>query len=334
MAIKLRGVQKIAALLLGVDKEVAAKLMNALPAEHLESVSEAMVELSDRRLTTADAEPAMSEFVTRIRSGASSTNDFKELLREALGQEKAELHLQRLQSMRDRGNPFAPLEQLPPHEVADVLQDENEQVCAIALSSMRATAAARILECFPAERRSTVMGRIAKSAPPRRDFIEEIAASILGRLAPAQTARGRVEARGVSAAAQIMNYVSQDTEKSLTETLQQSDETLFKQIDEQRVTMDDLIGIEKKSMQKILAGVDTRVLTVALKGASKEVESAILDNVSKRSRETIIEERDLLGALPASEVQQSRMQLLNQVRALMKSGEVKIRRAGSDDVVE
>jgi flagellar motor switch protein FliG len=98
--------------------------------------------------------------------------------------------------------------------------------------------------------------------------------------------------------------------------------------------MDDLTGIDKKAMQKILAGVDTRVLTVALKGASREVESAILDNVSKRSRETILEERDLLGAVATTEVQQSRMQLLNQVRALMKSGDVKLRRAGNDDVVE
>jgi flagellar motor switch protein FliG len=239
----------------------------------------------------------------------------------------------KMQSLRERGNPLAPLEQLPPHEVADVLLDENEQLCAIVLSGMRATAAARVFESFPPERRAAVMGRIARSSPPRRELVEEIASSLLARLAPVQPSR-RGDARGVSAAAQIMNYVSQETETALTQALQQEEETLFQQIDEQRVTMDDLIGIEKKAMQKILASIDTRVLTIALKGAAKEVESAILDNVSKRSRETILEERDLLGAIPLAEVQQARMQLLNQVRALMKSGEVKIQRAGGDDVVE
>ncbi|MFZ5618403.1 MAG: FliG C-terminal domain-containing protein [Pseudomonadota bacterium] len=131
-----------------------------------------------------------------------------------------------------------------------------------------------------------------------------------------------------------MNYLTQESESALTETLQESDEPLFKAIDEKRVTMDDLISIDKKAMQKILAGIDTRVLTVALKGASKEVEQSILENVSKRSRESILEERDLLGALPVAEVQAARMELLNQVRVLMKSGELKIRRAGGDDVVE
>lgn len=333
MAIKLRGVQKIAAVLLGLEKEVAAKLMQALPADRLEPVTEAMVELSDKRITPQDTEPALSEYIKRIAAGASATNDFKELLRTALGGERAEEHLKNLAGMRERGNPLAPLEQLPPHEVAEVLLDENEQVCAIVLANMRPTAAARVLECFPGERRPTVVSRIAKSAPPRRELIEEIAAALLARLAPVLPSR-RGETHGVAAAAQIINYLTQDTETALTEALQAAEETIFQQIDEQRVTMDDLVGIEKKAMQKILAGVDTRVLTISLKGASKEVEQAILDNVSKRSRDTILEERELLGALPLSEIQAARMQLLNQVRALMKSGEVKLRRSGGDDVVE
>ncbi len=333
MVMKLRGAQKIAAVLLGLDKDVAARLMQALPSDRLDPVTEAMVELSDRRLTPQDTEPALDEYVKRIAAGASATNDFKELLRQALGAERADEHLHKMQGLRERGNPLAPLELLPPQEVAEVLQDENEQVCAIVLTGMKATAAARVLECFPVERRPLVIGRIAKSATPRRELQEEIAAALLMRLAPAQPTR-RGDARGVSVAAQIINYLSQDTEAAITESLQQSEETLFQQIDEQRVTMEDLVGIDKRAMQKILAAIDTRVLTVALKSASKEVESAILDNVSKRSRETILEERELLGALPMTEIQQARMELLNQVRALMKSGEVKLRRAGGDDVVE
>lgn len=333
MAVKLRGVQKIAAVLLGLDKDAAAKLMQALPADRLEPVTEAMVELSDRRLTPQDTEPALNEYIKRITAGAAATNDFKELLREALGAEKADEHLQRLHRARELGNPLAPLELLPPHEVAEVLQDENDQVCAIALAGMRPTAAARVLECFGQERRPRVVERIARSTAPRRELVEEIAAALLARLAPVSPAR-RGDSQGVAAAAQILNYLSQDAETAIAESLQQGEETLYQQIDEQRVTMDDLVGIDKKAMQKILASIDTRVLTVSLKGASKEVEAAILDNVSKRSRDTILEERELLGALPLAEIQQSRMQLLNQVRALMKSGEVKLRRAGGDDVVE
>jgi len=307
--------------------------MTALPDEALASVSEAMVELSTKRLSSTDTEPSLNEYARRITGGTSATNDFKELLRKALGDAKAEEHLRRMESSRERGNPFAPIEMLPPEEVAEVLLDENEQVCAIVLASMKPTAAARVFESFPVERRAGVISRVARSSPLRREMLEQIANSLLQRLAPAQP-KVRADAQGVYAAAQIMNYVTQDTESALTEAMQTSDEELFQAIDEKRVTMDDLIGIDKKSMQKILAGVDTRVLTVALKGASKEVESAILDNVSKRSRETILEERDLLGAVPMAEIQVSRMQLLNQVRALMKSGEVKIRRSGSEDVVE
>jgi flagellar motor switch protein FliG len=333
MPIKLRGAQKIAAVLLGLDKDVAAKLMHAMPDDRLERITEAMVELSDRRLTPADTEPALEEYVKRITVGASATNDFKELLREALGAEKADAHLQRMQGLREKGNPLAPLELLPPGDLAEVLLDENEQVCSIVLSNLRPPVAAKVLECFPADRRPSIIGRIAKSAPPAREMVEAIAASLISRMAKVSPAK-RNEPRGVSAAAQIINYLSQDAETAINEALQQGDETIFQQIEQQRVTMEDLAGIDKKAMQKVLASVDTRVLTVSLKGASKEVESGILENVSKRTRETILEERELLGALPMSEIQQARGQLLDQVRALMKTGEVRLRRAGGDDVVE
>jgi flagellar motor switch protein FliG len=160
---------------------------------------------------------------------------------------------------------------LPPGEVAEVLLDENEQVCAIALSAMKPTAAARVLESFPAERRMSVLTRVAKSIPPRREVLDSIAGSLIARLAPAAP-KVRQEVVGVASAAQIMNYLTQETETALIEAMQGSDEQLFTSIDEKRVTMDDLTGIDKKAMQKILAGVDTRVLIACAKGASREVD--------------------------------------------------------------
>lgn len=330
---KLRGVQKIAAVLLGLERETAALLLKDLPNGPLDAITQAMVELSDHKLTLADMQPALDEFWRRIQDGSKLVTNFQDLLNSALGEERAKEHVRKLESTRERTAPLAPLEHLAPREVADVLQDENEQVCAIVLSLLKPKCAAKILECFPPDRSVEMIQRIANLSRPSSDLVESIAVSILERLGPTPPKSRERQDSGVTVAASILNYLAPDTEEELTGQLQQADDTLFKAIDEQRVTMDDLIAIDKKSMQKVLAGTDTRVLTLALKGVSKEIESAVLDNVSKRSRDNIMEERELLGAVALADVQKARQELLSIIRDMMKKGELTLRRGGSDDVV-
>ncbi len=330
---KPKGAQKIAAVLLGIDKDSASALLKDLPEAPLEAISQAMVELSTNpTFQPTDTDAPLNEYWTRIEEGSAGVNDFHDLLNDALGDEKAEEQLQRL-SVSRKGDPFSPLERLPPRDVADVLMDENEQVCALALSAMKPGSAAKVLEHVDAEKRASVVRRIAGLTPPARPLQEKVARSLLDKFGPTPP-QTPVASKGVGIAASILNFLSEETERDLAEGLQGDDEELYQAIDERRVTMDDLVGIDKKSMQKVLAGVDTRTLTVALKGASKEIEAAILENVSKRSRETILEERELLGALPVTEVEGARKELLTQVRALIKTGDVVLRRSGDDDVIE
>lgn len=329
-----RGVQRIAAVLLGLDKEVAARLLQGLPDDPLQRITQAMLELSDQKFRLNDAEPCLEEFYTRISDGNAIVNDFQDLLQRALGQERAGSHVSRLAASRRLANPFAPLESLPAKEVADVLQEENDQVCALVLAGLKSFAAARILELLPADRRAGVLQRIASTVSPPMSVLEDIAASLLQRFGPVAPSFAISDENNVLTAANIMNFVDQEVEKEINEKLQDQDQGLFTAIDESRITMEDLITIDKKSMQKVLTGIDARVLTVALKGVSREIERSILDNVSKRSRDNIIEERELLGPMPVAEVLVARKELLSAVRSMVKSGDVILRRSGGDDIVE
>ena len=329
---KVRGVEKIAAVLLGLERGTAALLLKDLPDEPLEAITQAMVELSAKNFTIADAEPTLEEFYQRLGDGSAVVNNFQDLLTSALGENRAKAHVQKLASSRERSAPLGLLEQLPPGEVADVLMDEHDQVCAVALASMRPKAAARILEEFSSEARTNMLKRVASLETPAPDLVAAVGAALIERLGPARPSSEPES--GLNVAASILNFMEGEAEQEVAEVMQGDDMQLYQAIDEQRVTMEDLTHIDKRSMQKVLAGIDARVLTVALKGASKPVENSILDNVSKRSRDNIMEERELLGAVPVLEVKQARQSLLSVVREMVKKGELVLNRAGGDDVVE
>ena len=94
-------------------------------------------------------------------------------------------------------------------------------------------------------------------------------------------------------------------------------------------TWADLQLLEKRTMQKVLAGIDTKLLAMALKACDEEVAEALLSATSQRTQDMIQEERELLGAVPLSEVLDSQKQILLTVRDLMDSGEVTVSKGGT-----
>ena len=59
-------------------------------------------------------------------------------------------------------------------------------------------------------------------------------------------------------------------------------------------------------MQKLLAEIDAKTLSVALKGANEAINSKVMNNLSKRARETLGEEMEYLGMVPIAQVRKRR----------------------------
>ena len=80
--------------------------------------------------------------------------------------------------------------------------------------------------------------------------------------------------------------------------LEQNDAQTAAQVKEFLYGFDDLLLIEDRSMQKLLAEIDSKSLASALKGAAEAIKDKVRNNLSKRARETLNEEMELLGRCP------------------------------------
>ena len=66
------------------------------------------------------------------------------------------------------------------------------------------------------------------------------------------------------------------------------------------------------------------------KAAEPDVETNIMDNLSSRVREMVVEERELAGAKPMSEVVNARSEIMKSVRQLIEAGEIQPAKAGDE----
>ena len=138
-------------------------------------------------------------------------------------------------------------------------------------------------------------------------------------------------AGGVPTVAEILNVADRATERDLLENLAQEDPELVEEIRRLMFVFEDLTKFSDKDMQTVLKNVETSQWAMALKGASEELKTKVLGNMSSRAAEMLREEMEYLGPVKLSSVEQMQQQIVDVVRRLEDAGEISMQ---SDDAAE
>ena len=73
-------------------------------------------------------------------------------------------------------------------------------------------------------------------------------------------------------------------------------------------------------LKEVLAKIDRKVLTIALKGTSEQLRNQVLSCMSQRGADMLREDMDALGPIKIKEVQGSQQQIIATVRKLEAEG--------------
>ncbi|HTF87811.1 MAG TPA: FliG C-terminal domain-containing protein [Planctomycetota bacterium] len=329
------GAAQAAAFLLTLDKDAAAAVLRHLDPTVIVEVVEAMGDVDASSLAPDSVRELYKRVVLDLKRPGGvrrrSAAELKQMIEQTLGREQAGAVFETIQKRLQQERPFLALEKEPSHAISTVLTEQSDAVVALVLAHLDPSLSADVLSAFPPERSTELVRRMATLIPPGIDTLLAIADDLLPLVKQAASATIPVD-RSVRlrSVAEMLGRTKGDTEKTVLESLDEQNSNMVKEIREFMFTWDDLASLERRSMQKILAAVDTRTLAVGLKGSSKRVEENIVNNLSERVRAMIADERELAGALPMAEVQKSRDEIMNAVRTLMEAGEVKPSRAGEE----
>ena len=329
------GAERVAAFLLTLDKSAAAEVLKHLDENVIVEVVEALKKLDSSHQSPEAERELYRELIGSLHkpSGArlKSESELKNLLRTTLGAEQAGKVWDKIHQRVLQERPFLSIEAHPAKNIAMALNEESEAVSALVLAHVDPTLCAEVLGSMEPDRALATVQRMAGLVPPGFQELVRIAGQLTARLA--EIAAGPVPAepaRRLRTIAEVLNLSKPNVGQHVLGGIAKENAGMAAEIREYMFTFDDLAGLDKRAMQKVLSSVDMRTLAISLKGAPKSVEDNVMINLSQRVRGMVAEERELTGPMPMSEVLIMRGELMKAVRTLLESGEIAGQRTGDE----
>jgi flagellar motor switch protein FliG len=138
---------------------------------------------------------------------------------------------------------------------------------------------------------------------------------------------------GVRAVAEMFNRLDSGTSKEILDDIETQNPTLGETIRHLMFVFEDLLLMDQPGLKEVLARVDRKLLTVALKGTSEQLRQKFLDCMSQRGAEMLKEDMDALGPIKIKEVEAAQQQIIAIVRQLESEGVVSLKGAVGEQYV-
>jgi flagellar motor switch protein FliG len=331
---KVSGIKKAAILLISLGPEVSSQILRMLPDSLIQKVTYEIanteyVEPEQRKNVIADFLDMASAKEYILDGGIDYA---RSLLTKALGTARAKEVLEVLNQIQQKEMPFAILRKADTLQLANMLLSEHPQTIALIMCYIQPDKAASILSMFPNELQTEVAERIGVINRTSPAVIKRIEATLQNKFSSIIEAEAE-NVGGVKTLVDILNSVDRTTEKTILSDLEKTQPDLAEVIKASMFVFEDIVTLDKNSIQRVLREVDNEQLVLALKGASEEVSSTVFANLSKRAAETVRDDIEFLGPVRLSAVEEAQQKIVSIIRRLEDAGEVIIGRGDSDSIV-
>jgi flagellar motor switch protein FliG len=330
----LNGLRKAAILLLSMDSETSAKVVQLLPRHSVEEVAR---EIASIDLVNPDTSSAViTEFynlaLARRFVEQGGMLYAAQLLHKSLNKEDAERILKQIEQQVNQ-QPFAFLQKTDSENLLTFIQDEHPQTIALVLAYIPSSKASEILVGLPPRKQIEVTSRIATMEQTNPEIVREVEEGLAHRLSGV-VSQSLQKVGGVESVAEMLNLADRSTEKNILEALETEDPDLVEQIRRLMFVFEDIILVNDKGIQAVLREIDNDELSLALKTASEDLKEKIFRNMSERAMELVKEDMEYMGPVRITDVEAAQQRIVDVVRRLEDAGEIIIAgRGGEKEII-
>ncbi|MFH1676314.1 MAG: flagellar motor switch protein FliG [bacterium] len=330
---KIRGKRKAAVLMVALGKDTAASIYQHLNDAEVEDITMELANLG--KVETELIDEVYRDFydigIAQSFISQGGVEFAREILEEALGGERASDVIHRLSTFL-QVSPFDFIRHTDPKAISNFIANEHPQTIALVMAHLDTSQASTLLQTLDAEKQAEVARRLALLDRTSPDVIREIE-RVMEKNLSAILSQEFSTAGGVSSLVEILNRVDRATEKQILETLSEKDPELAEQIKNLMFVFEDIIQLDDRSVQQVLREIDTKELSLALKGVGEEVAAKIYKNMSKRAASMLQEEMEFMGTVRLRDVEASQQRIVNIIRQLEDQGEIIIARGGEEELI-
>jgi flagellar motor switch protein FliG len=325
--------EKAAILLISLGREYASELYKFLSEEEISDITLQITTTS--RIPSDTRESVINEFyelcLTQNFVTEGGIDYARELLKEAIGEEKAEEMLMRI-SASLVVRPFQFLKRVQAVQVFNVIRNEQPQVVALILSYADPKQAAEIISMLEPERQMDIVTRIAIMGSPVSEYVQEAERFIENKLMTMGFSEN-INVGGIDSIVEIINSLDRASEKNILQSLDTNNAELADEIRKRLFVFEDIIKLDNRSIQMILRDVNNTDLVYALKTAAPEVATKIFSNISQRQQEMIKDDMEVMGPVRVRDVEEAQQRIVNVIRKLEEDGNIQIVRGDSEELI-
>ena len=324
------GLEDAAILLMSLGEEQAAEVFKHLSPKEVQRLGETIARL--KTVPRDRFENVVERFAKLSKSEHMLVPDsdqyVRAVLHKALGEEKAELLLDRILQGSDVSG-IESLKWMDAQSVAELLRNEHPQIVAAIMVHLEFDQTSEILKLLPERARNEVLVRVATLDGIQPSALKDLN-DVLGRVLAGGDRARKSALGGVKTTAEILNLMGSSVETSVLDYIRESDSDLAQKIMDNMFTFDDLVKLDDKGIQAILKEVQAETLVISLKGATPELRERVFKNMSSRAAETLREDLETRGPVRVADVEAEQKELLKIVRRLSEEGEI-VMGGGGDD---
>ena len=328
------GIKKAAILLISLGTETSAEIMRQLPESYIQKISYEIANID--YVNPDEVDEIATEFLEMAQAREyvldGGVEYARNLLNTALGAQRAKEVIDMLNQIQLRERPFDIARKADPQQLTNLLLHEQPQTVALILCYMQPDKAAMILSQFSIEKQAEIaerIGTITRTTPAVIEKIEKVIETKFSSFVDNETE----SVGGVHTLVEILNSVGRSTEKNIISMLEEKQTELADEVKANLFTFEDIVGLERGDVQKVLREVDNDQLALALKGVSEDIKQFIFQNLSSRAVETLQEELQFMGPARLSAVEEAQQKVVAVIRRLDEVGEIYLRRGEQDAVI-
>lgn len=320
--LRMGGAEKAAALLLAMDKSVAARILKRFDKDELRRVTRSATRLG--RVPASALDEILEEFVDTLSTGGDlvvSAGEAQQLLTEALSEEEASSIMSDVMG-RPGGTPWERAGQLPDGLLAGYLVGEHPQVAAFVLSRVSTACAATVLGSMPSTRRNEITRRMIGLRPVGEAAVAILEADLEAELLATPAEGGKVNPH--ARVADMMNRLDRSQAEDVLQTLSRSRPEAADALRSMMFSFEDLGQLSVKGRLILFEKVSPEKLILALNGADAELRELVLSSLTARARRMVEGELANGQEAPPRDVEKARRAIAETALELAERGEIEL----------
>ncbi len=319
-----------AIILLGMGEDCAKEILKSMSSSEVHKIMEMVNSLDS--VSEEDVIRALNHFFNETNhTGIDIVS--KENIKNTLASSLGIKGIEKIDIEKSRWIELLKYE--PLSSILEIIQDEHPQVLTalvVMLTQLGSQRASEIMKGQSKEMQNQIVKRMTNIAPISTYGLEAISIFFESELQGSDRYEV-VTVDGVDAAANLIAFLDSETEMEIISNIANEDKKLAEKIQDKLMPFDRLGQLDGKSLQVLLAEVNSEDLVVALKGANENLKNKFLKNMSAKSAEILQDDLAAKGPVKLLNVIEAQKRIILLAKKLHKEEKIILPDKNDSDVI-